>query len=97
MTMKINQLLVMCFLTMTLSIHFTNVFAADGIDAALDESADQYNKNKSNDQYKVVCRREAPLGSRIKKNVCRTVAMMNGEQRLAKEVTRKLRTSIKPE
>jgi hypothetical protein len=88
--MKINKLLTIVFLAMALALNFTNVFADD----ELDEAADQYNKNKSNDRYKVVCTREAPVGTRIKKKVCRTVAMIEQGQHAAKEALSKLRTNV---
>jgi hypothetical protein len=63
-------------------------------DDSLDKAADQYNKNKSNDRYEVVCKREAPVGSRIKKKVCRTVAMSENSQREIKQSMQKLRTTV---
>ena len=74
--------------------NFTNVVAREKVDADLDKASDQYNKNKSNDKYKVVCKREAPVGSRIKKKVCRTVAMTNNSQREIKKTMQKMRTSV---
>lgn len=92
--MKIKKLPVIFFLTMLLALNISNAFAKDEVDDALDEVADQYNKNKSNDNYKVVCKREAPLGSRIKREVCRTVAMVKNSQKEARKTMSRLRTTI---
>jgi hypothetical protein len=92
--MNSNKLLTIFLLTTALTFSYNSVLAKEDTAPALDAAADQYNKNKSNDKYKVVCRREAPIGSRIKKRVCRTVAMMDGEERMAKEVLDRLRTSV---
>ena len=73
---------------------FTHVAAADRDQEVLDEVADQYNRNKSNDKYKVVCKKEAPIGSRIKQKICRTVAMSANSQREIKRTMDKLRTSV---
>jgi hypothetical protein len=74
--------------------NFTNVAAKEKTGGDLDQAADQYNKNKSNDKYKVVCKREAPVGSRIKKKVCRTVAMVNNTQKEIRQNMMKMRTTV---
>lgn len=96
-TIQIRKLTTIGFfgIALFLAASFTHVVAAEKTGEEVDEVADQYNKNKSNDKYKVVCTREAPVGSRIKKKVCRTVAMVSNAQ---KEITRNMknmRTSIK--
>lgn len=63
-------------------------------DEELEEVADQYNRNKSNKRYKVVCRMEAPIGSRIKRKVCRTVATMDRSRTEARRTMDRLRTSV---
>lgn len=92
--MKINKLLTMVLLVMALAVNFTNVFAQNAVDDELDTIADQYNKNKATDKYKVVCTREAPVGSRIKKKVCRTVGMVEYAQKEAREAMSRLRTGV---
>lgn len=63
-------------------------------DAETDAIADQYNRNKSKSKYKVVCRKEAPIGSRIKRKVCRTVASIDRSQNQARKAMNSLRTSV---
>jgi len=92
--MKLNKLMTLFFLIMALAINVNPVFAGDEPDEALEKAADLYNKNKSNDKYKVVCKREAPVGSRIKKKVCRTVEMVDNSQREAREKLGRMRTSV---
>ncbi len=97
--MKTNKLLTIFLLTlaMLLAGNFTYAATNDETQDALDETADQYNKNVSNARYHVVCTREAPVGSRIKRKVCRTVATIKNSQREIKEKMQKLRTSIGPQ
>ena len=97
--MKTNKLLTIFLLTlaMLLAGNFTYAATDDETQDALDKTADQYNKNISNARYQVVCTREAPVGSRIKRKVCRTVATIENSQRKIKERMQKLRTSIGPQ
>jgi len=96
LTLQVNKLLTLSFLSMVLffSGSFTIISAKEDVDPELEKAADQYNKNKSNDKYKVVCKREAPVGSRIKKKVCRTVAMNQNSEREIKKTMQKIRTSV---
>ena len=73
---------------------FNTVVAEEEPGDAMEKAADVYNKNKSNDRYQVVCKREAPVGSRIKKKVCRTVASTENSQREIKKTMNKMRTSV---
>jgi hypothetical protein len=93
---QINKLLTLSFLSIVLffSGSFTIISAKEDVDPDLEKAADQYNKNKSNEKYQVVCKREAPVGSRIKKKVCRTVAMNQNSQRQIKKTMQKMRTSV---
>ena len=79
---------------MILTGNFMNVVAEEETEDDLDKAADTYNQKKSNDKYKVVCTREAPVGTRIKKKVCRTIAVMENSQRDAKKAMDRLRTSV---
>ena len=69
-------------------------FTTASADEETDAIADQYNKNKSNSKYKVVCRKEAPIGSRIKRKVCRTVASMGRSRTEARRQMDRLRSSV---
>lgn len=91
--MKIKKLLSVYLCVLALALTGTISYAAAD-DSDLDEAENQYNKNKSNDKYKVVCRKEAPIGSRIKKKVCRTVQMSSNSQRQIRQTMNKLRTSV---
>ncbi len=82
--------LVLVSVCLFLGSGFTVTYADDETDAI----ADQYNKNKSKSKYKVVCRKEAPIGSRIKRKVCRTVASMGRSQTEARRQMDKLRGSV---
>ena len=97
--MKTNKLLTIFLLTlaMLLAGNFTYASTDDETQDEMDEAADQYNKNVSNARYHVVCTREAPVGSRIKRKVCRTVATIENSQREIKQRMQKLRTSIGPQ
>jgi len=72
----------------------TTVLADDGSQGELNAAADQYNRNKSEVRYKVVCRMEAPIGSRIKRKVCRTVTVIERSSREAKRILDRMRTSV---
>ena len=96
LTIQIRKLTSTGLLALALLVagNFTNVAAKEKTGEDLDQVADQYNKNKSNDKYKVVCKREAPVGSRIKKKVCRTIAMGENSEREIKKTMQKMRTSV---
>ena len=89
-TWKITAIF-LCILSIGVS---TNISYAATNEGDLSDAQNQYNKNKSNDKYKVVCRKEAPIGSRIKRKVCRTVAMSINSQRQIRQTFNKLRTSV---
>ena len=91
--MKIWKLSAILFCVLSLGLN-ANLSYAAASDGDLGETQNQYNKNKSNDKYKVVCRKEAPIGSRIKRKVCRTVAMSINSQRQIRQTFNKLRTSV---
>ncbi|NKB35759.1 MAG: hypothetical protein GKR93_01130 [Gammaproteobacteria bacterium] len=91
MTIKKLLAIYLCALALGMTSNISYAAASDG---DLGEAENQYNKNKSNDKYKVVCRKEAPIGSRIKRKVCRTVQMSINSQRQIKQTMNKLRTSV---
>ncbi len=80
-------------LTMLLAGNFTNVLANDEIQKDLDKAAILYKTNKSDENYKVVCRREAKVGTRFKEKVCRTVSMIKTTNKSAKRKMNRVRGS----
>ena len=95
--MKTNKLLTIFLLTlaMLLAGNFTYASTDDEIQKDLDDAADLYKMNKSDDNYKVVCTREAPVGTRIKRKVCRTVATAKQSRKDARRTMNKVRGSIR--
>ncbi len=91
-----NKILTIFLLTLTMGTTgvLTQAASEDEKQRELDMAADEYNKKKTNDKYKVVCKREAPVGSRIKKKVCRTVAVMENTRKEAQRSIQKMRTSV---
>ena len=86
-----RSVLVLLTLSIVLSGSVTPLFAEED---ALDQAEETFNADKSNDKYKVVCTREAPVGSRIKKKVCRTIAQSENTQREIKRSFTRVRTSV---
>ncbi len=95
-TLKINKLLTIIFLSAAMIFvgSFTTVVAEEEPGDAMEKAADVYNKNKSNERYQVVCNREAPVGSRIKKKVCRTVASTEIQQRETSRALKQRRIGV---
>lgn len=92
--MKIYKTLTTFFLAMLLAGNLTHVSAEDEIQKDLDKAAELYNTNKSDDNYKVVCKRETVVGTRIKKKICRTVATMNQARKEARRRMDRVRGSV---
>ncbi len=94
--MKTNKLWTICLLSaaLTMAGNFTNAVAEEKTTDELEEAANVYNKNKSDVRYEVVCKREAPVGTRIKKKVCRTVASVQNSQREVRKMMREKASSI---
>lgn len=59
-----------------------------GAEAALQQQADPYNAGKEESRDKVVCEMEAVTGSRMKKEVCRTVSEMERDEENAERALR---------
>ena len=94
--MKIKKLvsIFLFSLAMICAGNLTHVLAEDATEEDLKKAADAYNKKQTYDGYKVVCKKEAPIGSHIKKKVCRTVATIDRQHRDAKRVMDKSRISL---
>ena len=94
--MKTNKLLTIFLLTlaMLLAGNFTYASTDDEIQKDPDDAADLYKTNKSDDNYKVVCTREAPVGTRFKRKVCRTVSTIKATRKEAKRGLNRVRGSV---
>ena len=99
--METNKLLTIFLLTLAMLLAGNFAYAAedddlqdDDLQDDLDNAADLYNKNQSDENYKVVCTREAPVGSRIKKTVCRTVLTIGRSQREARRSLDRVRGGV---
>ena len=74
-------------LTLAFAGSGTSVLAAE--EAVADEGtkvAEDYNKKQKYESRKLVCKKEAQLGTRVKRKVCRTRAAMDKAERDAKEI-----------
>ncbi len=60
-------------------------------DADLQQAVAAYNSRVELESQELVCRREAPVGTRIKKTVCRNKGLLEREQREAKRYVNKPR------
>jgi hypothetical protein len=80
--MNIHKLLSVILFSFTLFLagNLTNVLAEDEIDEDLAKAAEEYNQTQ-NEKRKVICKKEAPIGSRIKKKVCRSVASIERDEK----------------
>ncbi len=94
--MKMHKLLSLFLFSLALICagNFTNVLAEDTPESDLDKSAATYNQKQKNNKNKVVCKKEARVGTRIKKKVCRTVATMEKEAEHGKRFLKRSRVSV---
>ena len=72
------------------------VLAADEVEAEIQDKAEAYNDHLTNDRNKLVCKKEAVTGSRIKKTVCRSQASMENSEYQAKRFLDEKKSGIRP-
>ena len=77
--------------------NLTNILVAETTDEDLDKAAAAYNQKQEKDRNKVVCKKEAQIGTRIKKKVCRTVATIERQAEEGKALMQRKRISVRPD
>ena len=96
--MKINRLLPILFFSLTIIFagNSTTVLAEQTTDEELDQAVDKYNEKQKYEGRKIVCKKEAQIGTRIKKKVCRTVASIERDRKEAKRMMDRRQRDVRP-
>jgi len=96
--MKINRLLPILFFSLTIIFagNSTTVLAERTTDEELDQAAEKYNEKQKNEGRKLVCKKVAKIGTRIKTKVCRTVASIERDRKEAKRMMDRRQRDVRP-
>ena len=87
-------------ITMTFAMAAANVQAANPADTfnntseedRIQKIAEAYNAEQTDERSKIVCKKEAEVGTRFKKTVCRSMATIEAEREHAKRSLHRMRT-----
>ena len=81
-------------LALICTVNIAPLLAEEVAEEELEQAAEKYNQKEDNERYKVVCKKEVQVGSRIKKEVCRTQATMERQSDEASRSMDRVRTSV---